>query len=186
MQRSWIADAALVLATITFAGYAVAFSYETGYLGYFEIPASLVTLDPPTILGAVLRVAPLLGYFTFLGLCGCIAILHLLKQPYATEVAAVILVLFPGLVFLRLQDYAMAIIHLAGALPLAGLTFLLPLWTQRGKRRYSEKLLAQQEFDSQHEITPKLIRAFPSATLIVVAAIVVVYPEIFTRRVVDR
>lgn len=141
----------ILLALASAFAYFFTFAYEKSYAAYFGIPNELIIVSLNTTL---LFFTAIIGFFGFLFI-----LLELLTSLFGRLNPIVLQALFPivsALLFALAQMYFYGFNHwerwigvFVIILILGAVTFILPLFTQKGTGNYLDKLAAQQEHEER-------------------------------------
>lgn len=166
----------LLLAAVPAAGYWLAFLFELGYCGYFDIPTQFVEISITNIL------------FAILGLFGVLATLHMYAQAFYSVGRHIPQVIRNSLIKLALVSLPMAGIALVDRMsprtiavvfgPLVFSVvfaeFILPLFNHRETNGYLNKLKAQHKTDIQQpELLDPIAKAIGRNGLLIILIIII-------------
>ena len=139
-QREWITEG-LIIALIPILGYFYAFQYEVGYASYFKYPQELIIIGLPQIVIATMSLW--VGIIMIFMFVESITMMIPRAQRGLTDSIIKFLPLvgfFVGSLFIYGWKYAW--IFLVVFLLIGISEFILPLFTAKDKKSYSEKIEA--------------------------------------------
>jgi hypothetical protein len=143
----------VVLASIPFAGYLLAFSYEWGYLSHFSVPADVIELSTPSVIAGCVSLVSAIFMFGILTET-ILAILPIpgehspYRMPVVRTVLAALLVL--AAVWLG-APFVISVSLVVLVAIVAFFEFIFPLFTRRRVEGYVNKLKAQEEFEQSFQ-----------------------------------
>jgi hypothetical protein len=175
---SWLSGGILI-ALVTATAYLWAFSYETGFCNYFRITFYLISLSLTTILPVAGSIILITSFMVFIFITPGIILSPLFR--YTTKsitgliisaLAVLLLSFVHFLVFTGWQRNGWILLEIYIVF-LMMIIFLRPLFTQRGKGSYKEKLAAElQQYQEPRSSRPQ---TNPNNLAFVVVLIVFVF-----------
>jgi len=182
--RSWISDG-IMIAVMTATAYIWALAYEVGFCNYFYIPFSFISLNPITILaiagGIIIVTASMALLFIIPGIILAPLIRLGTRSISGTIIlaASLILLIF---VSMMITDRELWKYQILGEILLALLImifFIWPLFTQRGKGSYKEKLAAELKRHQEPRSSRPQTLSYTKAFLIVLYIFIFVCSGIY-------